>query len=202
MKIKVEIKNLKTNAIGWGSQFNSQTSADSWVSDCISKNLWGKPQRTLRETIIGQEKIVYDVDGTIADISQATSQGTVEDASGNILKTYVLPCEYEVSYSDLTSEEEIETAKTSFEEAYKAKISEVFGTTDRIEMLETMQLWTLMLANPASFVDANKETFKNKVAVTTYATAKLSAILDFQTWKIKKINTLNTDIAAIKAKHS
>ena len=106
-----------------------------------------------------------------------------------------------VSAQEVTARKlaKIETKKANVEEAYKAKILEVYGTSDRLEMLETMQLWTLMLTNPASFVDANKTDFKNKAAVTAYATAKVNAILDFQNWKIKKLDALNADIATINA---
>lgn len=74
--IRVTITNLKTNQVGWGSDFLAPNLANQWIAEAQAGNWWGLSQRTLTAKPDGT---VVDTDGSTPDLTKAISSTAIVD---------------------------------------------------------------------------------------------------------------------------
>ena len=105
--IQVNVTLVGASTVGFSSQFPDQATADAWIAQCESSNVWGKPARTLTAN---EQGIVLDIDGTTPNLALAASTGTAADGFGNTVNTYTFNADYTVASADITAQIAIQAA--------------------------------------------------------------------------------------------
>lgn len=87
--IRVDIKKINSEEIGWSARFKTQEEVDAWLLKGKLEKYWGKPERWVRED---QE-----------DVSQALETREVQNIEGSYLE-YKLAAEYTIEQMDITAQ--------------------------------------------------------------------------------------------------
>lgn len=117
--IKVDIRNTQ-GVIGWSASWNSQEEANHWISQGISENWWGKPERWLSPDISGEiygENIENALDSRVV-IDRPGQEAVFDDEENEISPAteeqshteYLFAAEYTIEQSDTTAQDQLETA--------------------------------------------------------------------------------------------
>jgi hypothetical protein len=103
--IQIKIKNVASQQVTHGSQFETEELAQAWIKDQLSAGLqcaWGKPEHTIQVEVSPYVPAEYDEEGEL-----------ISEAVEAIFEDEIVPSEFTIEIEDISEQVEQERINTT-----------------------------------------------------------------------------------------